>query len=88
MTYDTCVIEGIQAYEKLIAPELCWPLMKLMVDCCIDGNSKQWICQALKKKKNGKRLPVFGLIVGILDRHYYDDFASDGKEVEEVDVSD
>ena len=31
---------------------------------------------------------VFGLIVGILDRHFYDDFAGDGKEVEEVDVSD
>ena len=65
MAYDTCVIEGIQNYEKLIAPELCWPLMKLMVDCCIDGNSKQWICKVLKKKKNGKR-HVAIILVAIL----------------------
>ena len=65
MTYDTCVIEGIQTYEKLIAPELCWPLMKLSIDCCMDSNSKQWICKVLKKKKNGKRVGSL-IIMGIL----------------------
>ena len=69
MTYDTCVIEGIQTYEKLIAPELCWPLMKLSSDCCINGNSKQWICKILKKKQNSKRvgpLIIAGIVAGLL----------------------
>ena len=69
MAYDTCVIEGIQNYEKLIAPELCWPLMKLSIDCCMDSNSKQWICKVLKKKKNGKRIaPIIigGIIGGVI----------------------
>ena len=61
MTYDTCVIEGIQTYEKLIAPELCWPLMKLSIDCCMDSNSKQWICKVLKRK-NGKRVGTLILV--------------------------
>ena len=66
MTYNTCVIEGIQTYEKLIAPELCWPLMKLSIDCCMDSNSKQWICKVLKKKKIGQRIApiVIGYIIG------------------------
>ena len=59
--YDTCAIEGIKNYEKLIAPELCWPLMKLSTDCCIDSNSKKWICKQLKKKKNGKRFFWWGI---------------------------
>ena len=69
MTYDTCVIEGIQTYQKLIAPELCWPLMKLSIDCCMDSNSKQWICKVLKKKKNGKRvapLVIMGIVGSLL----------------------
>ncbi len=65
MAYDTCVIEGIQSYENLIAPELCWPLMKLSMDCCIDGNSKQWSCKVVKKKKNGKRI-AGAVIAGVL----------------------
>ena len=36
--------------------------MKLSIDCCADGNPKQWICKVLKKKKNGKRF--IGLVVG------------------------
>ena len=62
-------MEGIQNYEQLIAPELCWPLMKLSSDCCIDGNSKQWICKILKKKQNSKRvgpLIIPGIVALIL----------------------
>ena len=55
-TYDACVMQGIQNYEKIIAPQLCWPLMKLSVDCCNGTYPKQWICKSLKKKmKNGQR---------------------------------
>ena len=62
---NTCVMQGIQNYENLIAPELCWPLMKLSTDCCIAGKSKQWICKiVLQKKKNGKRL--FPLLFGVI----------------------
>ena len=70
MAYDTCVIEGIQTYEKLIAPQLCWPLMKLSIDCCMDSNSKQWICKVLKKKKNGKRVGPL-IIMGIVGSLFF-----------------
>ena len=36
--------------------------MKLSIDCCADGNPKQWICKVLKKKKNGKRFFWWGLL--------------------------
>ena len=61
-------MKRIQNYEELIAPELCWPLMKLSIDCCMDSNSKQWICKVLKRK-NGKRvgpliiMAIFGSIL-------------------------
>ena len=58
ISYNTCVKGGIQNYENLIARELCWPLMKLSTDCCIEANSKQWICRMLKNKTKGQRNPL------------------------------